>query len=67
MSAWIRQMFGAEQAASGGIVRRSVHDVDRIVGLDRLIEEARTRGFHVIETGDQVIVICNQEGILIHC
>ena len=67
MSSWLEQIFSADQVRRGGVVRRARYDVEHFVSLAELIDEARERGFHVIETGDQVIVICNQEGILIHC
>lgn len=67
MRGWLEQIFSAEQVDRGGIVRRSIHDVERFVGLHVLIDEARDRGFHVIETGEQIVIICNQEGIIIHC
>ena len=66
MSAWVDQMFQA-QAANGGVVRRARSDVDRYASLEEIIDEARKRGFHVVETGDQVVVLCHQGQIAVHC
>ncbi|MBF9029640.1 N-(5'-phosphoribosyl)anthranilate isomerase [Rhodobacterales bacterium HKCCE3408] len=57
---WLAQIFSAKAVASGGVVRRSVSDVERILGRERLELEIRRRGFHLIEAGDQFIVICNR-------
>ena len=56
---WVGQVFQAKAAAVGGVVRRSVRDVEREVGRDAFIEAVRQRGFHLIECGGQFIVICN--------
>lgn len=56
---WREQIFGAKAAGLGGIVRRSVKDVEREIGRDRLIEDVRLRSFHLIECGGQFIIICN--------
>lgn len=66
MSAWINQIFEAGQANKGGVVRRNRDWVDKYGGLDELIGAAHKRGFHVIESGDQVIVLCNEGGVNIH-
>ena len=55
---WLRQIFSAH-AAQGGVVRRSVAWVDREVGRDRFIAEVRRRGFHLISSGNQFIVVCH--------
>lgn len=66
MSAWVDQMFQA-QAANGGVVRRARADVDKYASLGEIVAEARGRGFHVIETGDQVVVLCHPGQMVIHC
>lgn len=64
---WMHQVFQAGQANAGGVVRRSIHDVERIVGLAAFVEECRTRHFHVIETGDQLVVLCHEGSMVVHC
>jgi len=31
------------------------------------VDECRARGFHVIETGDQLVVLCHEGSMVIHC
>ena len=59
-------MFAAKAVASGGVIRRSVATVEREIGRERLVEEVERRGFHLIECGGQLVVICNGGRIRIH-
>ena len=61
----IRQMFLAQAAADGGIVRRKVRDVERIVGRQRFAEELRRRGYRAVENAGQFVIFCNQEPVVI--
>jgi hypothetical protein len=68
--AWIRNLFSADQVRKRGVVRRKRGDAPGQVddhGLKQLIIAARKRGFHVIETGDQVVVLCNEGDIRVWC
>lgn len=40
-------------------MRRSRRWVEREVGREEFEREVRRRGFHLIETGDQMIVVCH--------
>jgi hypothetical protein len=60
--AWIRLIFSA-QAAKGGVVRRSIAWVDREVGRERFLDEVRRRGFHLLASSNQFIVICNRDPV----
>ena len=53
-------------SAHGGVVRRARRDVDKYGSLELVIEEARKRGFHVVETGGQVVVLCHKGALTIH-
>jgi DNA-binding winged helix-turn-helix (wHTH) protein len=57
--AFIDQLFAARSVNRAGVVRRAIRDVEREVGRDAFIAEVRRRGFRLIESGDQFIVICN--------
>lgn len=59
---WIAMVFSA-RAASGGVVRRSIQWVDREIGRDRFIAEVRRRGFHLLMTRNQFIVVCNRDPV----
>ena len=50
---WIRQIFHANSAKNGGVVRRSRQSVDECASISDLLAEVRSRGFHLIETGEE--------------
>ena len=59
MSKWIDDVFKAASVAKGNIVRRKRTTVEKYASVEELIQEAKRRGFHVVETGDQIVVMCN--------
>jgi hypothetical protein len=63
---WQDQWFSATATSNGGVVRRSRADVDSYSSLEDVITEAKQKGWHVIETGGQVVVLCHQGTLLIH-
>lgn len=67
MGAWLDQVFQAGQVDRGGVVRRSVHDVEQYTSLTEVVWEAKRRNFHVIETGDQIVILCHEGSLVIHC
>lgn len=60
---WIEQIFSAKAAQAGGVVRRAIPWIDREVGRARFIAEVRKRNFHLLQTTDQFIVVCNNDKI----
>ncbi|WP_102224514.1 N-(5'-phosphoribosyl)anthranilate isomerase [Acidimangrovimonas sediminis] len=64
---WLRQIFTAKEAAEGGIVRRKVRDVDRIIGRSTFEAELRRRGFHAVENAGQFVIFCNQSPVRVLC
>lgn len=56
---WLGQIFAAKSATSGGVVRRSKVWVQTEIGLERFELAVRARGFHLIEAGSQLVVICH--------
>jgi hypothetical protein len=62
---WLNQIFSAKSAASGGVVRRSRQWVEAEIGLDLFERSVRARGFHLIEAGSQLVVICHSGPIAI--
>lgn len=62
---WIAQIFSTKAARKGAVVRRSLAWVDREVGRDRFTHEVRRRGYHLIQTADQYVVICHDGPISI--
>lgn len=49
------------------MVRRSLHDVNRLGTLPEIIKRAHHKGFHVIETGGQLVLLCHEGELIIHC
>ncbi len=61
--AWFRHLFDCQAAHDGGVVRRKVRDMERIVGRDRFIAEMQRRGFTAVENAGQVVVFCNAQKV----
>jgi hypothetical protein len=60
---WLRQLFSAQAARDGGIVRRQVRDVERIIGREAFEAELRRRGFRAVENAGQYVIFCNRAPI----
>src|SRR5579862_7173214 len=66
-SAWVEQIFYSIASGTGGIVRRSISDVQRYASVEELIWAVKARGFHMIQTDDQFVIFCNDGGIKLIC
>jgi hypothetical protein len=64
---WTLKVFETKGEGEGGIVRRSVQDVQKNGSLGALKREAVKRGFHIIRAGDQLLVFCNKGDLRILC
>ena len=67
MNQWINQMYAAKIVKRYGIVRRKNADVNKYASFDQLLRSVKDKDYHLIETGDQFIVICNPGVLKIHC
>jgi hypothetical protein len=56
---WVRQIFQTQAARKGSVVRRSVMWVEREAGRSAFEAEVSRRGYHLIQTADQYIIICH--------
>ncbi|EIE49767.1 hypothetical protein C357_17103 [Citreicella sp. 357] len=65
--AWRAQLFSAKAVGAGGVLRRKKSDVHRELGYEALLAEVRARGFHLLECGDQYVIICNPGQMRVHC
>jgi hypothetical protein len=65
MSQWIDNIFSAKIATELGIVRRKITSVNRYASRDELISAVKKRNFHLIETGDQFVIVCNSGAVKI--
>jgi hypothetical protein len=61
--AWLRHIFSAKAALEGGVVRRKVQDVDRIIGREAFAAEVRRRGFRAVENAGQYVIFCNRNAM----
>lgn len=64
---WLLQLFSAKTAREGGIVRRRIRDVERIVGRANFERELRRRGYHAVENAGQYVIFCNAEAVRVLC
>jgi hypothetical protein len=62
---WLRQLFSAKAAIDGGVIRRQVCDVERILGRASFEDEVRRRGYRMVENAGQYIIFCNREAVRI--
>jgi len=60
---WLRGVFSAQAVNRGGVIRRAVRDVDRIVGRAAFEAEVQRRGFHMVENAGQFVIFCNNEPV----
>ena len=60
---WMQDIFSSRDACLGGVVKRQVRDVERIVGRDRFLSEVERRGWQALENGRHFIVCCNAQPI----
>ncbi|MEL6913071.1 MAG: N-(5'-phosphoribosyl)anthranilate isomerase [Pseudomonadota bacterium] len=61
--AFLDAMFSSRTALTGGVVKRDVLDVAREIGEQGLRDEVRRRGFQLIRTQHQYVVVCNDAKI----
>lgn len=67
MNAWLREWFSAQACSRGGIIRRNRRYVEQFTSLETVISEAKKRKWHVVEIGDQIVVLCNDGDMRVHC
>ena len=54
---WLTQMFNAQALGRDGMVRRSVQDVNEFASEAELLAAVQSRGFALIRSGAQYIVL----------
>jgi hypothetical protein len=62
---WMRQMFATKTAVDGGVIRRKVSDVERLVGREAYLSAMKKRGFRVVENAGHFLVFCNSDDVLL--
>lgn len=58
-SRWLAQIWNAQAAKNGGIVRRQVSSVKQFATVKELKQQVKARGFHMIRSGDQYLIFCH--------
>ncbi len=56
----------AQAVSKHNVIRRKKKSVDQFASYKLLLEYCRLRGFHLVETGEQYIVICNDAFFRLH-
>lgn len=64
---WLAQVFKAKSVRKGDVIRRQMKTVNKIAGQGDLISEVKRRQFHLLESGSQYIVLCNDGCIKFVC
>jgi len=60
---WLRQLYAFKAALDGGVVRRKVRDVERLVGCPAFERDVSRRGFRAVQNGSTYVVFYNHEHI----
>lgn len=60
---WISQIFQANAARSGGIVRRKLRDIEKFASMDELRTAVRRRGFDMLVRGEDVVILCASQNM----
>ncbi|TBX15184.1 N-(5'-phosphoribosyl)anthranilate isomerase [Nioella sediminis] len=56
---WLDQIFSSKEAQRGGIVKRQIRDVERLVGRQACARALERKGFQAVENGRHFVVFCN--------
>ena len=57
---WLTQVLGAEEARRGGVLKRQVRDVERLVGRAAFVAELERRRFQAVENARHFVIFCNR-------
>ncbi|MCB1337358.1 MAG: N-(5'-phosphoribosyl)anthranilate isomerase [Maritimibacter sp.] len=60
---WLAQLFSSAEARGGGVVKRQVRDVERLVGRAAFARAVADRGYQAVENGRHFVVFCNAHPI----
>jgi hypothetical protein len=60
---WMAQIFSSAEARRGGVVKRQIRDVERLVGRSLFALELRKRGFQAVENGSHFVIFCNNHPV----
>jgi hypothetical protein len=55
---WLEQALSSGEARKGGVVKRQIRDVERLVGRDAFLAEVERRGFQVVQNNRHFVIFC---------
>jgi hypothetical protein len=64
---WIEQIFQAQAARNGGVIRREIASVAQFASHEALEAEVRRRDWHKVTSGDQYVTFCNPGHLQVVC
>lgn len=53
---WLDQVLSADEARKGGVLKRQVRDIERLVGRAAFVAELERRGFQAVENGRHFVM-----------
>ena len=56
---WLEQIFSSNEARRGGVVKRQIRDVERLVGRAAFARAVERKGFQALENGRHFVIFCN--------
>lgn len=65
MSAWVMQIFQSDIARRGGVVRRKISSIERYASRGAVRLECKRRKYHIVEHGDQWLILCDRASVRI--
>ena len=60
---WLLQLHRNPAAKAGGVIRKRVREVERVVGRSNFHLELKRRGWHAVENAGEFVIFCNREPI----
>lgn len=60
---WLAQIFSSGEARRGGVVKRQIRDVERLVGREAFVQAVEERGYQAVENGRHFVIFCNDHPI----
>lgn len=57
---WLDQVLSADEARKGGVLKRQVRDIERLVGRAAFVAELERRGFQAVENGRHFVIFCSR-------
>jgi len=67
MKAWIEDWFNSQASNSGFLMRRNLAEVHQHVTQEELTADVRRRRWHLLQIGEQYVVICNADPVVVYC